>query len=94
MKETKKERRLSTFFRALGSEWRLYIIELLSKKSMTVKEMAEELEHPQSFVSRHLQQLNLIGILKYKTEGQFHRYSLNKDKLRNILKYAHDDFFR
>jgi len=94
MKETKKERRLGAFFRALGNESRLYIIELLTKKPMTVKELAEALDHSQSFISRHLQPLNLIGILKYEIDGQLHRYSLNKEKLRSILSDATDAFFR
>jgi len=92
--QTKKERRLAQFFKALGNEWRLLIVELLVEEPRSVTELADSLDKSQNFISGHLKLLKLVGILKYESVGKFRKYSLNKDKIREILDAAHAEFFR
>lgn len=92
--QTKKERRMANFFKALGNEWRLLIVELLAEEPLSVSDLCARLNKTSNFISAHLQRLNLTGVLKYETVGKFHRYSINKEKVREILDSAKIDLFR
>ncbi len=69
--------KLSELFKALGDKNRLRIINLLNKRSLCVCEITEVLKLATSTVSRHLNILKQIGIIKDKKDKKWVIYSLN-----------------
>lgn len=69
-------KKLSFIFKALGSERRMNIIKMLSKKPLSVIAISEKLNLSFRSVSKHLQRLDREGIITKKREGQYVYYRL------------------
>ena len=70
---------LSPFFKALGEEMRLKIVELLLPGELCVCEIIEELGLSQPAVSHHMKILKQAGLVRDRREGKWVHYSLDKD---------------
>lgn len=77
-------KRKAEFFKALGDETRLSIVEMLGEKEMCVCEMMEILGTSQPAVSHHLKILKYAGIVEDRREGKWIFYSLCQ---KEILEY-------
>lgn len=77
---------LAEFFKALGDQSRLLIIQLLAKKPMCVCDIAESLSMTQPLVSHHLKLMRSLGLVKYKKEGRMYIYSLDDEHVFQIYK--------
>ena len=64
--------------KAFSDDTRLRIVNLLSKNSLTVKELCEVLEKKQSNISKHLTRLRLTRVVVDKRMGNNVYYSLAK----------------
>lgn len=78
------------FFRALGDETRLKILNLLKdREELNVSEVCKEIEKEQGTVSHHLACLRNCGLVTTRREGKSIIYSLNgKDRIHTILELA------
>src|SRR5690606_15625802 len=57
-------------FQAIADPIRRYIIELLSKESLSVNEVAEKFEISRPAISKHLKILNECGIIDFNQIGR------------------------
>jgi ArsR family transcriptional regulator, arsenate/arsenite/antimonite-responsive transcriptional repressor len=71
----------ASWFRALGDETRLKIIDRLSEGEQCVCDLTDLLETKQSLLSFHLKTLKDAGILTDRRDGRWVYYSLNPDAL-------------
>src|SRR5712692_8545727 len=71
----------ASWFRALGDETRLKIIDRLSEGEQCVCDLTDLLETKQSLLSFHLKTLKEAGILKDRRDGRWVYYALNPDAL-------------
>ncbi|MFQ6050922.1 MAG: ArsR/SmtB family transcription factor [Candidatus Hydrothermarchaeota archaeon] len=77
------------FFKALGDETRIKILEALRKNRwMSVTDICDETGKEQSSISHHLACLRNCGLVKTKKKGKFILYSLNGDLVQEILKLS------
>jgi len=76
-------RKLAEFFKALGDETRLKIIQMLSKKEMCVCEVIDQLDLSQPAVSHHLKILRQAGLVKDTKEGKWVFYTLDESAFIN-----------
>ena len=68
------------FLKALSDPTRLKIVQLLNQKqALCVCDIISELHQPQPTISRHLNQLKQIGILKSERKGTWIRYSISQE---------------
>lgn len=73
-------------FKALSHRSRLQLLELLARHGeRAVSELAEAVPREESTVSRHLNLLLLHGLVKVRQEGQNRYYSLNFERLAEVL---------
>ncbi|MDD5081188.1 MAG: metalloregulator ArsR/SmtB family transcription factor [Candidatus Omnitrophica bacterium] len=90
---------LRQILKALGDDTRLRIINLLSKKELTVKEICRILKKSQPTISKHLIRLRLLKIVIDRREGNFIYYRLNLSSFQGdileflIFKFSHLDIF-
>lgn len=70
--------RVAEFYKALGDETRLTILELLAGREMCVCEIIDRLGMSQPAISHHLKVLKQAGIVKDSREGKWIYYSLNE----------------
>lgn len=70
---------LLQIMKALGDETRLRILNLLSNGELCVCELECLLEINQSNASRHLNKLNLAGIITFEKRALYVYYSINKE---------------
>ena len=87
-------RRITGIFRLLSSSVRLRIIVLLSKRRMTVKEIAKRLRRRSQNISQHLRYLKIRGIVGYRKKENKHFYYLRKRKLLNVITTVKNIFTR
>jgi len=73
------------FFKAFSNETRLKIIELLRNKSLTVTEIINKTGFEQSRVSHNLRCLEYCGFVKIVSDGNFRKYSLDKETIIPIV---------
>ncbi len=74
------------FFKALSHLSRLKLLELLAEnEELSVGELTDAMPREGSTVSRHLNQLNLHGLVNVRQDGQNRFYSLDKDSIQDIL---------
>ncbi len=72
--------------KALSDETRLKLLCLLSKRACCVCELAEVLDMAQPTITRHLQKLELAGLISVKRCGNFQIYYLDpKDEEAKLL---------
>ena len=68
------------FLKALSDPTRLKIVQLLNQKqALCVCGIISELDQPQPTISRHLNQLKQIGILKSERKGTWIWYSISQE---------------
>lgn len=68
------------FLKALSDPTRLNIVQLLNQKqALCVCDIISELDQPQPTISRHLNQLKQIGILKSERKGTWIWYSISQE---------------
>jgi ArsR family transcriptional regulator len=71
----------AAWFRALGDETRLKIIDCISEGELCVCDLTDVLESKQSLLSFHLKTLKEAGIVNDRRDGRWVYYSLNPDAL-------------
>src|SRR5262245_28228920 len=69
----------ASWFRALGDETRLKIIECVTEGEQCVCDLTDLLSSKQSLLSFHLKTLKDAGILTDRRDGRWVYYSLNPD---------------
>jgi DNA-binding transcriptional ArsR family regulator len=78
-------RELARYFRALGDETRLRLVELLSRqgraRSLCVERLAQELGVTPSAVSQHLRVLKDLGMVQGERRGYRIHYYLDSERL-------------
>ncbi len=70
--------KVAEFYKALGDETRLTIVEMLGDREMCVCEIIDKLGMSQPAISHHLKVLKHAGIVKDSREGKWIYYSLNE----------------
>ncbi len=81
---------VAKYFRGLGDETRLAILQLLEGEELSVSEIAERLDVEQTSVSKHLQCLRWCG---YLTTRRDHRVVYNRiadQRVSQILRLANE----
>lgn len=76
---------MDRIFNALASTARRKILAYLSASDLTAGEIASRFSMSKPAISKHLQILEIAGLVKSEKEGQFVRYSLIRDSLVNTL---------
>ena len=78
-------RNLARFYKALGDETRLRLVELLAQqeqgKALCVGRLAQELEVTSSTVSQHLRVLKDLGLVRGERGGYRIHYYLDEERL-------------
>ncbi|MGD0670636.1 MAG: metalloregulator ArsR/SmtB family transcription factor [Candidatus Binatus sp.] len=84
------------FCKAMADESRLKIISLLSTAERSVQELASMLNLKEPTVSHHLAVLKQLGLVKLRADGNFHRYRLNEEMLRQLSRtvFSRDNIAR
>jgi DNA-binding transcriptional ArsR family regulator len=72
-------------FEALASRPRRQILAYLSATQLTTSELAERFSMSAPAISRHLSVLENAGLVTSERQGQYVRYSLNRENLVNTL---------
>lgn len=76
------------FFKVLGDETRMKIINALAHEELCVTDLAAALEMTQSAVSHQLKLLRMTNQVKARREGKSIYYSLDDQHVIDILKEA------
>lgn len=85
--------RYADIFAALGSESRLEIVSLLLgtyPEGMTVGEIQEKLQIPNSTLSHHLEKLRLEGLVTRNKEKQWLRYTAKAKTIEELLAFLYN----
>ena len=77
--------KIAEFFKALGDETRLKIIQMLSGQEMCVCEIIDKLDMSQPAISHHLKILRQTGLIKGSREGKWIYYSLNEGVFNDVF---------
>ena len=88
MLEEKQLSAVSEFFKVLGDETRMRIINALSHGELCVSDIAAALEMTQSAVSHQLKLLRMAHQVKSRREGKSIYYSLDDQHVIDILEEA------
>jgi ArsR family transcriptional regulator len=75
---------------ALTHPTRLEIIDLLRDGEKGVSELVQELDVPQSTVSRHLSTMRAKGVVRARRDGGFTYYQLTSDKVLTAYDAMHN----
>ena len=76
------------FFRGLGDESRILILDALCATELSVGEIVERTKLSQSNVSNHLRCLGECGLVTCKREGRFARYRISDPRVVGLLQAA------
>jgi DNA-binding transcriptional ArsR family regulator len=79
-------------FSAMGTEARLRIMQLLLKShpdGLVVSEIQAELRIPGSTLSHHLDKLRNEGLINFRRESTFLRYTANTETLQELLQFLY-----
>lgn len=82
-----KMKKIAAFYKALGDEIRLKILDMLSEREMCVCEIIDSLQMSQPAVSHHLKILKQASFVNDNRDGKWIYYSLNAD----VFKEAFDN---
>jgi ArsR family transcriptional regulator len=74
------------FFKSLGDRNRLRIVNLLSKGSWRVSDIAYELDIEENLASHHLRTMYKAGIAKSSKKGREVYYEINYVKTKAVFK--------
>ena len=88
MLEEKQLSAVSEFFKVLGDETRMKIINALAHEELCVTDLAAALEMTQSAVSHQLKLLRMAHQVKARREGKSIYYSLDDQHVIDILEEA------
>jgi len=80
--EIRELKELRNFYRALSDVSRLRIVEQLSRRELTVSEIARGLRMSQPLISWHLHRLKVAGLVRMHREGREVRCSLDLTRLQ------------
>lgn len=75
----------SEFFKILGDNTRLNIINLLIDKEMFVNDIANALDMTKSSISHQLKKMKDNDVVKSRKDGKEVYYSLNDDHVKSIF---------
>lgn len=78
-------KKIAEFYKALGDEVRLKILQMLSEQEMCVCEIIERLDMSQPAVSHHLKILRQVGLVKDSREGKWIYYSLHDGVFQDVF---------
>ncbi len=78
-------KKIAEFYKALGDEVRLKILNMLSAQEMCVCEIFDKLDISQPAVSHHLKILRQAGLVKDSRDGKWIYYSLNGDVFEEVF---------
>ena len=79
-----KSRGLDGIFHALSNSTRRHIVLELTKKDLTVNELAEKYDMTVQGVSKHIQVLVRSGLVTQKRAGRLKRCSFNYETLEDV----------
>src|SRR6478752_8552484 len=84
-------KKASLILRSINHKLRQQIIKLLDEhQKMTVTEIYVKLRLEQSVASQHLAILRRAGIVKTTRDGKFIYYSVNVEKVKQIMDFVED----
>jgi DNA-binding transcriptional ArsR family regulator len=75
-------------FNAIAEPRRRHILELIGGDERSVTEIADALELAQPSVSKHLQVLRDVGLVRVRRDGRRTLYRLNAETLRTIHEWS------
>lgn len=84
--------RTSEFLKALSHPARLVILCRLSEGPVSVGELEDFLQLPQSAVSKQLARLREDGLVECRRDGRTITYSLKDETTRRIIRALYDEF--
>lgn len=87
-------RKVAEFYKALGDESRLLIVQMLAEQEMCVCEIIDKLSMSQPAVSHHLKILKQANLVNDAREGKWIYYSLNKDVFAAIFSNEESDILK
>jgi ArsR family transcriptional regulator, virulence genes transcriptional regulator len=83
-------KKAAMILRALNHKLRQQIVRMLDEhKRLTVTELYIHLRLEQSVASQHLAILRRAGIVKTERDGKFIHYTINPDRISDIMKTVH-----
>jgi ArsR family transcriptional regulator len=88
MLRLKDSERVARWFRALGDETRLRILERLSEGEQCVCDLTDALEAGQSLTSHHLKTLKEAGLLRDRRQGRWIYYSLDPAVIDDVQEWV------
>ncbi len=71
--------------KAMANKHRLLILCMLNNRELSVSELNEEVDIPQSTLSQHLSVLRRDGLVKTRREAQTIYYSLSSDEVITVI---------
>ena len=78
----------AAIFKALGHPARIAILEYISKQTTCIcGEIVAELPLSQASISRHLQELKTVGLIKGEISGTSVCYCLNNDHIPDVIQF-------
>jgi DNA-binding transcriptional ArsR family regulator len=80
---------LAKFFRGLGDESRLNILEVLREGPKNVTEIVQSIGLGQSNTSLHLECLYCCGLVDRERKGRYMFYSIRSTRTLHLLKMSH-----
>src|SRR6516225_3563187 len=84
-------KKAAMILRALNHKLRQQIIRILDEnKKLTVTELYVQLRLEQSVASQHLAILRRAGIVKTERDGKFIHYTINHNRIADIMKCVDD----
>lgn len=86
----KDRERVQRWFRALGDDTRLKLIDLLRDGEQCVCDLTDALETGQSRLSFHLKTLKDAGIVTGRRQGRWVYYALNPGTLQALEQFVSD----
>jgi DNA-binding transcriptional ArsR family regulator len=96
LKQSKKSReqvaKYADMFSAMGTEPRLWIMQLLLSAhpdGLVVGEIQEELDIPNSTLSHHLDKLKAENLVRVRRESTFLHYTANTEALQELLQFLY-----
>ena len=88
MARVKDAERTARWFRALGDETRLRILERLSDGEQCVCDLTDALDAGQSLMSHHLKSLKEAGLLRDRRQGRWVYYSLDPAVIEDVKEWV------
>jgi DNA-binding transcriptional ArsR family regulator len=77
---TEEQEKMARYAKAMGHPIRMYVLDLLSKKSCCYSgDLSEELPIVKSTLSQHLKELKEAGLIQGQTETPKIKYCINRE---------------